>query len=277
MNKNQTPIKNGKSTSFFNVTPTHTVASFIENSSSKIKVFGRFLTEKSQELKQATRNSAQQPQIESIANRIKSLSGYHLGAPQFLSDLVKSNSTYSNSTNSDESNKRNKMFGSANKTNNQSDLKHRQEDHSNLEIDLDPLTSLDEHFTPIKLEWWNKEFNNIMHEKDCSRSSLDANSIKSNSEMDIDDLNIDIKMSSCNICEKCKKFLYDEEIMSGWTLNESDLNSKCTNCFKNLVPKLYIQIKDHKCVQKFISNLSKKQAKNNLIGKIFFFIKFNLI
>ena len=266
--KYQTPVKGQKSTNFFN-TPSNTVASFIENSSSKIKVFGRFLTEKSQELKQATRNSSQQPQIESITNRIKSLSGYHLSAPQFLSDLVKSNSSYSNGASSDDSNKNYKAF-SEKKMNDQNDLKNVQDDHSYLEIDLDPLTSLDEHFIPIKADWWNKEFNSFFYEKEHSRNSLDSNSIKSVSDANLDDFDINIKITSCNVCEKCKKFLYDEDVMSGWTLNESDLNSKCTNCYKTLVPKLFIKIKDHKCIQNFLRNLRDKLTNTSIIGKIKF-------
>lgn len=186
-----------------------------------------------------------------------------MGAPQFLSDLVKSNSSYSNGASSDDSNK---MFSSGKKLN--IDLENKQEDHSNFEIDLDPLTSLDEHFIPIKVDWWNKEFSNFLYEKELSRNSLDTNSTKSfQKDIDNDNFNISIKISSCNVCEKCKKFLYDEDIMSGWTLNESDLNSKCTNCFKNLVPKLYIKIKDHKCIEKFLYNLQKKQTNNSIVGK----------
>jgi hypothetical protein len=43
-------------------------------------------------------------------------------------------------------------------------------------------------------------------------------------------------------CENCKTFLYDEDIMSAWTLKESDLNINCMYCFKSMVPKLYVKI-----------------------------------
>lgn len=36
--------------------------------------------------------------------------------------------------------------------------------------------------------------------------------------------------------------MYDEDIMCGWSLKESDLNIQCINCSVSLVPKLYIKI-----------------------------------
>jgi hypothetical protein len=42
-------------------------------------------------------------------------------------------------------------------------------------------------------------------------------------------------------CNKCNKFLYDEEIMSLWSWNDSDLNIRCSYCKQSLVPHLYIK------------------------------------
>jgi len=52
-------------------------------------------------------------------------------------------------------------------------------------------------------------------------------------------------------CEACKFFLYDEEIMAGWSLNDSDLNVKCVHCSSLLVPKLYISVKDLETIHKY--------------------------
>lgn len=41
--------------------------------------------------------------------------------------------------------------------------------------------------------------------------------------------------------------------MSGWTLKESDLNIRCTNCSHSLVPKLFIRIQDYDNIKRYLS------------------------
>ena len=218
------------------------------NSSSKLNRFGRFLNEKSQDMKEAIINNAQQHQVETITNKFKSFSGYHLSTSLFISNLnglVKSNS---NSTNINISNDSDQKFNFLSDKNIQ-EKKIIDNGLENLKLNLDPIPALENNFKPLTLKWWEaKKFNY----NNC-------------------DLYIDVQISSCNICEKCKKNLYDEEIMAGWTLNESDLNVKCIYCFTLLVPHLYIKIKDYNSIQNFVEKVNEFPIKeNNSRGKLYF-------
>ncbi|XP_055954138.1 C-myc promoter-binding protein-like [Argiope bruennichi] len=55
---------------------------------------------------------------------------------------------------------------------------------------------------------------------------------------------IDITMTTCSRCFTCSSLLYDEEIMEGWSADESNLNTQCTFCKAKLVPLLSIFIED---------------------------------
>ena len=52
-----------------------------------------------------------------------------------------------------------------------------------------------------------------------------------------------IEMSSCNRCAKCDHFLYDEEIMNGWSPDESELHTVCVHCGEKTIPNLTIYIR----------------------------------
>ncbi|OQV11828.1 DENN domain-containing protein 4C [Hypsibius exemplaris] len=47
------------------------------------------------------------------------------------------------------------------------------------------------------------------------------------------------------LCQQCKTLVYDEEIMTGWFPNESNLNTKCPYCATNFLPKLSIAVYEH--------------------------------
>uniref|UniRef100_A0A8C5EZ41 DENN/MADD domain containing 4A n=1 Tax=Gouania willdenowi TaxID=441366 RepID=A0A8C5EZ41_GOUWI len=49
---------------------------------------------------------------------------------------------------------------------------------------------------------------------------------------------------SCSLCKTCDCLVYDEEIMAGWTANDSNLNSTCPFCGTAFVPFLSVEIKD---------------------------------
>ncbi|GFS92328.1 c-myc promoter-binding protein [Nephila pilipes] len=55
---------------------------------------------------------------------------------------------------------------------------------------------------------------------------------------------IEITMTTCSRCITCSSLLYDEEIMEGWSADESNLNTQCTFCKAKLVPLLSIFIED---------------------------------
>lgn len=51
-------------------------------------------------------------------------------------------------------------------------------------------------------------------------------------------------MSSCSPCRSCNSLVYDEEIMAGWTSDDSNLNSSCPFCSASFVPLLNAEICD---------------------------------
>lgn len=67
---------------------------------------------------------------------------------------------------------------------------------------------------------------------------------------------IEVLMSSCSRCKTCDCLVYDEEVMSGWTANDSNLNSTCPFCGTAFLPFLGVEIKDLRPQ----SSLSSKQS-----------------
>ncbi|XP_077384392.1 DENN domain-containing protein 4B [Festucalex cinctus] len=55
---------------------------------------------------------------------------------------------------------------------------------------------------------------------------------------------IEVLMSSCSRCRSCGCLVYDEEIMAGWTPDDSNLNSRCPFCAASFVPFLNAHICD---------------------------------
>lgn len=55
---------------------------------------------------------------------------------------------------------------------------------------------------------------------------------------------MEVIMTSCSRCLYCNSILYDEEIMSGWTAEDSNLNTKCAFCDRMVVPFLTIRVVD---------------------------------
>ncbi|EDV35240.1 uncharacterized protein Dana_GF22300, isoform C [Drosophila ananassae] len=62
---------------------------------------------------------------------------------------------------------------------------------------------------------------------------------ESNTDRDCDVL---IQLTTCSQCHNCSVLVYDEEIMSGWTAEDSNLNTTCHACNKLTVPFLSVQI-----------------------------------
>nr|XP_055067631.1 DENN domain-containing protein 4B-like isoform X1 [Misgurnus anguillicaudatus] len=55
---------------------------------------------------------------------------------------------------------------------------------------------------------------------------------------------IEVLMSSCSLCRACNSLVYDEEIMAGWSSDDSNLNSTCPYCTASFVPLLNAEICD---------------------------------
>ncbi|XP_017770333.1 PREDICTED: DENN domain-containing protein 4C isoform X2 [Nicrophorus vespilloides] len=56
------------------------------------------------------------------------------------------------------------------------------------------------------------------------------------------DSEMDIVLTSCSQCHNCLSLLYDEDIMSNWSAEDSNLNTQCHVCKKATVPLLTITI-----------------------------------
>ncbi|XP_072249559.1 DENN domain-containing protein 4B [Leuresthes tenuis] len=59
-----------------------------------------------------------------------------------------------------------------------------------------------------------------------------------------DGVGMEVLMSSCSLCRSCNFLVYDEEIMAGWTSDDSNLNSSCPFCSASFVPFLNAEICD---------------------------------
>ncbi|XP_008843757.1 DENN domain-containing protein 4C isoform X2 [Nannospalax galili] len=55
---------------------------------------------------------------------------------------------------------------------------------------------------------------------------------------------MEVLMSSCSQCRACGALVYDEEIMAGWTADDSNLNTTCPFCKNNFLPLLNVEFKD---------------------------------
>lgn len=53
-----------------------------------------------------------------------------------------------------------------------------------------------------------------------------------------------VLLSSCSRCQGCGALVYDEEVMAGWTSDDSNLNTTCPFCARPFVPFLSIEIQD---------------------------------
>lgn len=51
-------------------------------------------------------------------------------------------------------------------------------------------------------------------------------------------------MSSCSQCRSCEALVYDEEVMAGWTADDSNLNTTCPFCGTAFLPLLHVEFHD---------------------------------
>uniref|UniRef100_A0A6Q2Y027 DENN domain containing 4A n=1 Tax=Esox lucius TaxID=8010 RepID=A0A6Q2Y027_ESOLU len=55
---------------------------------------------------------------------------------------------------------------------------------------------------------------------------------------------MELLISSCSRCKTCDCLVYDEEIMAGWTADDSNLNTICPFCGNPFLPFLNVEIRD---------------------------------
>uniref|UniRef100_A0A7N8X7V5 DENN/MADD domain containing 4C n=1 Tax=Mastacembelus armatus TaxID=205130 RepID=A0A7N8X7V5_9TELE len=65
-----------------------------------------------------------------------------------------------------------------------------------------------------------------------------------------------VLMSSCSQCRSCEALVYDEEIMAGWTADDSNLNTNCPFCRTAFLPLLHVEFHDLRTMTGFYVNPS---------------------
>ncbi|TRY69064.1 hypothetical protein TCAL_04429 [Tigriopus californicus] len=78
---------------------------------------------------------------------------------------------------------------------------------------------------------------------------------------------MEVQMTSCSECTSCRGVLYDEEIMSGWTAEDSNLTTQCAFCKQMFVPWLYTQIVDYRFRPKEQSRPNSHPLENGSIAQ----------
>uniref|UniRef100_A0AAQ4PCL1 DENN/MADD domain containing 4A n=1 Tax=Gasterosteus aculeatus aculeatus TaxID=481459 RepID=A0AAQ4PCL1_GASAC len=68
-----------------------------------------------------------------------------------------------------------------------------------------------------------------------------------------------VLMSSSSLCKTCDCLVYDEEIMAGWTGNDSNLNSSCPFCGTAFLPFLNVEIKDLRLQSRYMFSLRRRR------------------
>uniref|UniRef100_A0AAQ4S431 DENN domain containing 4B n=1 Tax=Gasterosteus aculeatus aculeatus TaxID=481459 RepID=A0AAQ4S431_GASAC len=77
-----------------------------------------------------------------------------------------------------------------------------------------------------------------------------------------------VLMSSCSLCRSCNSLVYDEEIMAGWTSDDSNLNSSCPFCCASFVPFLNAEVCDLGPSSTLSSSLSAEPTNWNVEDKV---------
>ncbi|XP_068164529.1 DENN domain-containing protein 4C isoform X2 [Antennarius striatus] len=67
---------------------------------------------------------------------------------------------------------------------------------------------------------------------------------------------LEVLMSSCSQCRSCEALVYDEEIMAGWTADDSNLNTNCPFCRTAFLPLLHVEFHDLRATTGFYMNPS---------------------
>ncbi|XP_042640492.1 DENN domain-containing protein 4B isoform X3 [Tyto alba] len=87
-------------------------------------------------------------------------------------------------------------------------------------------------------------------ELDLSDTSVGSAGVPKSSEPPADGVTgqeppaVEVLLSSCSRCQGCGALVYDEEVMAGWTSDDSNLNTTCPFCGRSFVPFLSIEIQD---------------------------------
>ncbi|KAJ1080965.1 hypothetical protein NDU88_001153 [Pleurodeles waltl] len=113
----------------------------------------------------------------------------------------------------------------------------------------------------------NSQMANLLRTRERPESTASESSVSLGSEYDLSDNSVcsynfhrsadrltesseetpsvEILLSSCSLCQSCNFLVYDEEIMAGWTPDDSNLKTTCPFCDHPFVPFINIEITDY--------------------------------
>ncbi|CAB4054377.1 DENND4 [Lepeophtheirus salmonis] len=77
-----------------------------------------------------------------------------------------------------------------------------------------------------------------------------------------------IEISSVTRCIVCDSAVYDEEIMAGWTAEDSNLNTKCAFCSKYFVPSLSVRVNDYRCISSALMFITSNIPAPRIAAKV---------
>ncbi|KAM4644501.1 LOW QUALITY PROTEIN: DENN domain-containing protein 4B [Amazona ochrocephala] len=82
---------------------------------------------------------------------------------------------------------------------------------------------------------------------DLSDSSLGSSGVPKGSEPDgalgEEPPAVEVLLSSCSRCPGCGALVYDEEVMAGWSSDDSNLNTACPSCARPFLPFLSVEVR----------------------------------
>ncbi|KAG8146921.1 hypothetical protein E2320_013995 [Naja naja] len=85
-------------------------------------------------------------------------------------------------------------------------------------------------------------------EYDLSDTSVCSFNLRKSSDRLSEPPAVEVLLSSCSRCQACNSLVYDEEVMAGWSSDDSNLNTTCPFCGRLFVPFLSIEIQDFQMV-----------------------------
>uniref|UniRef100_A0A3B4CIV9 UDENN domain-containing protein n=1 Tax=Pygocentrus nattereri TaxID=42514 RepID=A0A3B4CIV9_PYGNA len=96
---------------------------------------------------------------------------------------------------------------------------------------------------PIQSLNYNPDLADLTLGADSERSEQSSSHHASTSSI-FQNCALEVLMSSCSQCRSCEALVYDEEIMAGWTADDSNLNTTCPFCQIAFLPLLYVEFHD---------------------------------
>uniref|UniRef100_A0A6Q2ZQJ3 DENN/MADD domain containing 4C n=1 Tax=Esox lucius TaxID=8010 RepID=A0A6Q2ZQJ3_ESOLU len=91
---------------------------------------------------------------------------------------------------------------------------------------------------------------------------------------------LEVLMSSCSQCRSCECLVYDEEIMAGWTADDSNLNTVCPFCRTAFLPLLHVEFHDLRVATGWgytFTPFSTKKQENTIVVRTSFKLSLSIL